>query len=220
MASQRKIPHPYYISKEKIMKNIKILFLDIGGVLLSDGWNHTSRMLAIEKFNLEPIQFQKDHSVAFPLFENGKLSLDQYLEAVIFNVNRNFTKKDFSDFMFSRTSQLPSFLPWLIDWKKKNNIKIFSINNEGKEFNDYRIKHFKLHDCFDAFISSCEVGFSKPDPSIFKLALGIAQEEAQNCLYFDDRAIHVAIAKQLGLNAYVHQNFEQSKLILESINKS
>ncbi len=199
------------------MSEIKILFLDIGGVLLSDGWNHTSRMKAIEKFGLEPIQFQKDHAVAFPLFENGKLNLDQYLNAVIFNIDRTFTKEEFTAFMFSRTQQLPNFLPWLIDWKKRTGIKIFSINNEGKEFNDYRIKKFNLHQCFDAFISSCEVGYSKPDPSIFKLALGIVQEEPQNCLYFDDRAIHVAIAKEMGINAHVHQGFEQSKTILESI---
>ncbi|RZL48829.1 MAG: HAD family phosphatase [Pedobacter sp.] len=199
------------------MNTIKLLFLDIGGVLLSDGWNHRSRMQAIEKFGLEPIQFQKDHSVAFPLFENGKLTLDQYLESVVFNIKRDFSKQEFSDFMFSRTTELPGFLPWLIDWKKQTGIKIFAINNEGKEFNDYRIKTFGLHRVFDAFISSCEVGFSKPDPCIFRLALGIAQEEAQNCWYFDDRAIHVAIAKQLGLNAYVHQSFEESKSILESI---
>ncbi|MBB2145062.1 HAD-IA family hydrolase [Pedobacter sp. LMG 31464] len=202
------------------MATIKLLFLDIGGVLLSDGWNHTARMQAVEKFGLEPIQFQKDHAVAFPLFENGKLSLDQYLDSVIFNIDCPFSKEEFKQFMFSKSEQLPHFLPWLIEWKKKNNIKIFSINNEGKEFNDYRIKKFGLHECFDAFISSCEVGFSKPDPSIFKLALGIAQEEPQNCLYFDDRAIHVAIAKQMGFNAHVHKSFEQSKLILESINKS
>lgn len=199
------------------MEPIKLLFLDIGGVLLSDGWNHTSRMEAISHFHLEPIQFQKDHAVAFPLFENGKLTLDQYLESVIFNIERQFTKQEFADFMFAKSTQLPNFLPWLIEWKKKNNIKIFSINNEGREFNSYRIKKFGLHQCFDAFISSCEVGFSKPDPSIFKLALGIAQEEPQHCLYFDDRAIHVAIAKQLGLQAHVHQSFEQTKTILESI---
>lgn len=202
------------------MKNIKLLFLDIGGVLLSDGWNHKARMQAIDQFGLEPIQFQKDHAVAFPLFENGKLNLEQYLDSVIFNVDRSFSKQEFSEFMFSKSEQLPQFLPWLIDWKKKTGIKIFSINNEGKEFNDYRIKKFGLHECFDAFISSCEVGYSKPDPSIFKLALGIVQEEPQNCLYFDDRAIHVAIAKQMGINAHVHHSFEQSKTILESINKS
>jgi len=199
------------------MNNIKLLFLDIGGVLLTDGWNHRSRMHAVEKFGLESIQFQKDHSVAFPLFENGKLTLSQYLDAVIFNVERSFSKEEFREFMFSKSAVLPDFLPWLIDWKKKNNIKIFSINNEGKEFNDYRIQHFNLHEVFDAFVSSCEVGFSKPDPSIFKLALGIAQEKPENCLYFDDRAIHVAIAKQMGLNAFVHKEFEESKKILESI---
>lgn len=202
------------------MNNINVVFLDIGGVLLSDGWNHSSRMEAIEKFNLSPIQFQKDHSVAFPLFENGKLTLDQYLDALVFSEERSFSKADFKEFMFSKSVQLPDFLPWLIDWKHKHQVKIFSINNEGKEFNDYRIKNFDLHQCFDAFISSCEVGFSKPDPSIFKLALGIAQEEPQNCLYFDDRAIHVSIAKQMGINAHVHKNFNESKLILENIIKS
>lgn len=202
------------------MNKIKLLFLDIGGVLLSDGWNHSSRMQAIEKFGLEPVTFQKDHAVAFPLFENGKLTLEQYLNSVVFNVDRSFSKKEFSDFMFSKSEQLPLFLPWLIEWKKKSKLKIFAINNEGREFNDYRIKKFGLHQCFDAFISSCEVGFSKPDPCIFNLALGIAQEAPHHCLYFDDRAIHVAIAKQMGIQAYVHQSFEQSKLILESINTS
>ena len=199
---------------------IKLLFLDIGGVLLSDGWNHKSRMHAIKVFGLDSIQFQKDHAVAFPLFENGKLTLSQYLDTVIFNEERSFSKDEFRKFMFSKSTQLPDFLPWLIEWKKKTKMKIFSINNEGKEFNDYRIKQFKLHDCFDAFVSSCEVGFSKPDPCIFKLALGIAQEDPKHCMYFDDRAIHVAMAKELGINAHLHRSFEESKGILENIAKS
>jgi len=219
MASQRKIPRAHYLSAEKIM-GIKLLFLDIGGVLLSDGWNHQARAEAAERFNLQLIQIEKDHAVAFPLFENGKITLDQYIDSVIFNEERNFSKAELKDFMFSKSTQLPDFLPWLIEWKKKHQFKIFAINNEGKEFNDYRIKKFGLHQCFDAFISSCEVGFSKPDPAIFKLALGIAQEEANNCLYFDDRAIHVSMAKQLGINAHLHQNFTKTKEILESINKS
>lgn len=220
MAGQREIPCTYYLSGEKIMKEIKLLFLDIGGVLLSDGWNHKARMEATEKFGLEPIQLEKDHAVAFPLFENGKLSLEQYLDSVIFNKERAFSKDEFRAFMFSKSTELPHFLPWLIDWKQKNNIRIFAVNNEGKEFNDYRIDKFGLDRCFDAFISSCEVGFSKPDPCIFKLALGIAHVAPEHCLYFDDRAIHVAIAKQMGINAFVHQGFEQSKTILESINQS
>lgn len=197
-------------------QTIKHLFLDIGGVLLSDGWNYRSRREAIERFGLEPVQFQKDHAVAFPLFENGKLTLSQYLEAVVFHVDRSFSQEEFMEFMFAKSQALPLFLPWLIDWKAKNNIKVFSINNEGKEFNDYRIKQFKLHQCFDAFISSCEVGISKPDPAIFKLALGIAQVESHESLYFDDRSIHVAIAKQLGIHAFVHEGFEQTKAILEN----
>lgn len=202
------------------MKDIKLLFLDIGGVLLSDGWNHKARMEAVERFGLDPIPFEKDHSVAFPLFENGKLNLEQYLDSVIFNKPRSFSKADFREFMFSKSTLLPHFLPWLIEWKQKNKIRVFAVNNEGKEFNDYRIDKFGLDQLFDAFISSCEVGYSKPDPCIFRLALGIAHVAPAHCLYFDDRAIHVAIAKQLGIKAFVHEGFEQSKKILESINQS
>ena len=91
------------------MNKIKLLFLDIGGVLLSDGWNHPSRMQAVEKFGLESIQFQKDHAVAFPLFENGKLTLSQYLDAVVFNVERTFTKTEFTAFMFSKSNNCQNF---------------------------------------------------------------------------------------------------------------
>lgn len=202
------------------MKDIKLLFLDIGGVLLSDGWNHQARMEAVDRFGLDPIPFEKDHSVAFPLFENGKLNLEQYLDSVVFNKPRSFSKADFRAFMFSKSTLLPHFLPWLIEWKQKSQIRVFAVNNEGKEFNDYRIDKFGLDQLFDAFISSCEVGYSKPDPCIFKLALGIAHVEPKHCLYFDDRAIHVAIAKQMGIHAFVHEGFEQSKTILESINQS
>lgn len=108
-------------------------------------------------------------------------------------------------------------LQWLIEWKKSNpGFRIISINNEGKELNDYRIKKFKLHRCFDAFISSCEVGMRKPDPGIFKLAMGVAQVSAQHCYYFDDRIMLVEAANRAGMQAYHHTDFDSTKKIIES----
>jgi putative hydrolase of the HAD superfamily len=120
--------------------------------------------------------------------------------------------------MYSRSRELPGTLAWLIQWKQQHpNIKLASINNEGKELNDYRIAKFNLHQCFDAFISSCQVGMRKPDPGIFKLAMGIMQVQPEQCMYFDDRLILVEAAQRLGIQGYHHQQFEFTKKIIEDV---
>ncbi|MDQ6843289.1 MAG: HAD-IA family hydrolase [Bacteroidota bacterium] len=198
------------------MGNYKILFSDIGGVLLSNGWGHESRAMAAKKYKLDYEEMDALHHFIFNVFEIGKVSLDDYLDTVVFNHPRNFFREDFKDFMFAQSVLLPQMLPWLIEWKKTHTqLKIISINNEARELNNYRIKTFKLHDFFDAFVSSCEVGMRKPDPGIFKLALGIAQAEPHECLYFDDRIMLVEAARKEGIHAYHHESFEATRQIIE-----
>ena len=120
--------------------------------------------------------------------------------------------------MFSQSQELPNTLPWMIGWKNRHeNIKVISINNEPKELNEYRIRKFKLHDFFDAFVSSCEVGMRKPDPGIFLLALGIAQAKPEECIYFDDRIMLVEAAKKVGIRAFLHKDFKTTRKIIETL---
>ena len=199
------------------MKNsYKILFSDIGGVLLSNGWGHLSRMAAAEKYGLNYTEMDELHHFIFNVYEIGKVTLDEYLDTVIFHQPRSFSREEFKDFIFKQSVQLPDMLPWLVRWKNAHpQIKIISINNEARELNNYRIRTFNLHDFFDAFVSSCEVGMRKPDPGIFRLALGIAQAEPHECLYFDDRPMLVEAAKKEGIHAYHHDSFEGTKKIIE-----
>lgn len=199
-------------------KKIKILFSDIGGVLLTNGWPHQSRMAAAEKFNLDYDEMNILHDFIFNVYEIGRITLDDYLNTVVFNKDRDFTKEEFKQFMFAQSQQLPDILPWIIDWKRKHeNIKIISMNNEPRELNQYRIKKFRLHDFFDAFVSSCEVGMRKPDPGIYLLGLGIAQAKPEECIYFDDRIMLVEAARKVGIQAFHHADFENTKKIIESI---
>lgn len=196
----------------------KILFSDIGGVLLSNGWGHKSRMAAAERFGINYEEMNKLHEFIFNVFEMGKIPLDVYLDTVVFNVPRNFSREEFKDIMFSSSTQLPDMLPWLTDWKKSHEyMKVISINNEARELNQYRINTFNLHNFFDAFVSSCEVGMRKPDPGIFNLALGIAQVRPEECLYFDDQPMLVEAAKKTGIHAYHHQSFEGTQKIFASL---
>lgn len=201
------------------MKNlpIKILFFDVGGILLTNGWGHQSRELAAKQFGLNYAEVNELHNFIFNVYEIGSITLDDYLDTVIFTEERDFTREDFKRFMFEQSVELPDMLAWLKEWKKDCGFRIISINNEGKELNDYRVQKFKLHDCFDAFVSSCEVGMRKPDPGIFKLAMGIAQISEKQCVYFDDRIMFVNTAQKLGIKAYQHVTFEKTKQILETL---
>ncbi len=196
----------------------KILFCDIGGVLLSNGWGHESRQAASRKFGLDYEEINILHNFIFNVYEIGKITLDEYLDIVIFHRPQKFSRKVFKNFMLSQSVQLPDMLPWLIRWRKKHpHLKVISINNEARELNEYRINQFGLHRFFDAFVSSCEVGMRKPDPGIFQLALGIAQCPAAECLYFDDREMLMEAAKKEGIDAHHHVSFDQTKKLLEGL---
>ncbi|MBB6112748.1 HAD family hydrolase [Mucilaginibacter lappiensis] len=199
--------------------NIKILFFDVGGILLTNGWGRDSRKLACEKFGLDHAEVNELHNFIFNVYEIGSITLDQYLDTVVFNHPRDFVREDFKEFMFSQSVELGETLAWLKEWKKDCGFRIISLNNEGKELNDYRVKKFKLHDCFDAFVSSCEVKMRKPDPGIWQLAMGIAQVSPQQCVYFDDRIMFVNTAQKLGIRAFQHTDFETTKKILEDLKK-
>ena len=197
--------------------DLRILFFDIGGILLTNGWGHESRKEASVKFGLDYEEVNVLHNFVFNVYEIGSITLDEYLDVVIFNHPRDFTREDFKEFIYSQSKELPEMLAWLKEWKKDCGFRVISINNEGKELNDYRVEKFKLHLCFDAFISSCEVKMRKPDPGIFKLAMGIAQVSPEQCVYFDDRIMFVHTAQKLGIRAFQHTSFEDTKNTLEQL---
>ncbi len=195
----------------------KTVFLDVGGVLLTNGWDHTIRRKAAQQFHLNFEEMDALHQFIFNVYEIGKITLDQYLDFVVFNQPRKFDHQQFKEFMYAQSAELPDTLQWLIKWKKQTRHRIISINNEGKELNNYRVAKFRLRDCFDAFVSSCDVGMRKPDPGIFLMALGVAQAKAEDCIYFDDRPMVVAAAATLGIQAFQHKGFENTKNILENL---
>jgi putative hydrolase of the HAD superfamily len=197
----------------------KILFFDIGGVLLSNGWGHESRQAAARHFDFDYTEMNYLHEFIFNVYEIGSINLEEYLDTVLFYRHRNFSKKEFIDFMYAQSVQLPNMLNWLVEWRvvHGDRFRFISINNEGRELNEFRIKKFRLHDCFDAFVSSCEVGMRKPDPGIFRLAMGIAQASPAQCIYFDDRIILVDAASRLGIESYQHKDFETTKSFLEGL---
>ena len=186
---------------------ITTLFLDIGDVLLSNGWGHESRKAAAKSFDLDYDEMQSRHRLFMATFEEGKISLNEYLDRVIFYIERRFTPKEFREFMFAQTNTDMQVIELIRQLKKKYHLKIVVVNNEARELNDYRINKFQLNQFVDFFISSCFVHIRKPDADIFRLALDIAHVLPENVLYIDDTQMFVDIARDLGIRSITHVDY-------------
>ena len=186
---------------------ITTLFLDIGDVLLSNGWGHESRKAAAKSFDLDYDEMQSRHKLFMATFEEGKITLNEYLDRVIFYMERRFTPKEFSEFMFAQTNTDMQIIELIRQLKKKYHLKIVVVNNEARELNDYRINTFHLNQFVDFFISSCFVHIRKPDADIFRLALDIAHVLPENVLYIDDTQMFVDVSRDLGIRSITHVDY-------------
>jgi putative hydrolase of the HAD superfamily len=190
------------------------IFTDIGGVMLTNGWDRNGRIKAIKQFNLDPVETEERHHLTFDTYESGKISLDEYLKRVVFYKKRSFTVTSFRKFMFDQSKPFPDMLKLIRGIKEKYGIKIAVVSNEGRELNDYRIATFRLNEFVDFFISSCFVHFRKPDADIFKVALDIAQVSADKVIYIEDRPMFVEVAEGLGIRGIQHRDFSSTARIL------
>ena len=195
----------------KRSKEIKTLFLDIGGVLLTDGWQCDSRKLAAKAFRLDFSEMEERHHMVFDTYEEGKLTLEEYLAWVVFYKKRPFTRKKYQEFMFARSKPYPEMIELVRQLKAKYGLKIIVLSNEARELNAYRIHQFKLDEFVDAFVSSCFVHLRKPDADIFRLALDIAQTPAQQIVYIENTAMFVEIAESMGIQAILHKDCRSTR---------
>ncbi|CCH51480.1 putative hydrolase of the HAD superfamily [Fibrisoma limi BUZ 3] len=196
---------------------IKALFLDIGGVLLTNGWDRDARRRAADLFGLDHDELNERHHLTFDTYEEGKLSLDDYLKRIVFYEERSFSELEFTRFIMEQSQPFPDMIQLISQLKQRHGLKLLAVNNEGREINEYRIKQFGLDKFIDAFVSSCYVHFRKPDTDLFRLALDVAQVDPQQVVYIDDRRMFVEVARSMGMNCLHHTSYESTVQVLANL---
>jgi len=194
----------------KSVFSITTLFLDIGGVLLNDGWDHHARKRAATKFKMKWAEMEERHRQAFDTYEVGKLSVQEYLDLTVFHQKRSFPRSQFREFMFTQSEPNPQMIKLARNLKAKYGLKIVVVSNEARELNAYRIRKFKLGEFVDSFISSCFVHIRKPDADIFRLSLDIAQVRPQQVIYIDNTPMFVNVAEGLGIRSILHTDYRST----------
>jgi putative hydrolase of the HAD superfamily len=178
--------------------------------LLTDGWDHQARKRAATNFKLAFAEMEERHHMTFETFEDGKLTLDEYLGLVVFYQKRPFTRAQFRRFTFAQSKACPGMIELFAQLKARHGLKIIALSNEARELNAYRIRTFKLNALMDAFVSSCFVQIRKPDAAIFRLALDVAQVPARQIVYIDNTPMFVQIAEGLGIRSILHTDYEST----------
>ncbi len=202
------------------MPAIRAIFWDVGGVLLTNAWDRTERTAALEHFQLDQEEFRDRHEMVVSSFERGKITLDEYLDRTVFYRTRGFTRDAFRDYMFSLSKPFPEVLEFARALAASDKYFMGTINNESRELNYDRIEKFGLRRIFRLFVSSCFVGFRKPERDIYRLALETTQFPAEQCCFIDDRALNLECAAKLGMQTIEMNELEQLQADLAKLNVS
>ena len=199
------------------MARITTLFWDIGGVVLTNGWDRNSRKEAGEAFDLDWDDFQDRHELSFPAFDAGQLSLNDYLDRTLFYRPRKFTREEFTAFMFAQSKEFPEVRAILDRCVAANRYFVGAINNEPLELNQYRIEAFQLRRSFQVFFSSCYIHSRKPEEGIFRVALAVTQRKPEECVFIDDRPLNLEAPRRLGMAVIHHQSPDQLRAELRNL---
>lgn len=199
------------------MANITTIFSDVGGVLLTNGWDRTSRHKLVEKFNLDMGEFGDRHELVSTALETGKLDMDHYLDRTVFYKPRTFGRDEVKAFMFAQSQPMPESLEFIARLAQTRKYLMTTLNNESTELNQHRINQFSLRNYFSAFFSSCYLGVMKPDEAIYVLSLELTQRPPEECVFIDDRALNLECARWHGMHTIKFQNVHQLETDLHAL---
>ena len=193
------------------MSHIASIFFDVGGVLLTNAWDHAERGQGLARFKIDSAEFQPAHQEVVEKFECGEITLDEYLGHTVFSRPRSFSPEEFKSYMFSLSQPLSGRLELAKSLAKSGKYFMGTINNESRELNSYRIRTFGLKELFQVFVTSCYVGVRKPEEGIYRCALELTQREPEECCFIDDREENLQPAAKLGMRVIQARSTEQIK---------
>src|SRR5215813_13159691 len=123
---------------------IKALFLDVGGVMLTNGWDRKVRSALADHFKLDLADFEARHHLTFDTYESGKISFDIFLNRTVFYKHRDFTHADFKKYVSDLTKPLPGMIRLCKEIKAKNNRTVAVVSNVGRDLTHHRVHKFGL----------------------------------------------------------------------------
>jgi putative hydrolase of the HAD superfamily len=196
-----------------------VILFDVGGVLLTNGWDRCERSVVLDEFHLDHAEFEARHLKANDAWERDAITARQYLDATVFYELRSFTYGNFLQAMFAVSAPLPNgALGILQELAASGKYMLGTLNNEARETNEYRLARYEISKCIDVAFSSCYVGLRKPEPAMYRRALDILGRPGDRVLFIDDRQENVAGAEAAGMKGLRFDGADRLRRDLELLN--
>jgi putative hydrolase of the HAD superfamily len=195
-----------------------VILFDVGGVLLSNGWDHSERAQVLERFQLDAAEFESRHQASYCDWDRGTISAEEYMDATVFYQPRGFYPDQFFAAICAQSRLLPNgALGILQELSASNKYLVGALNNEARETNKYRFDCFGLGKLFQVALTSSYLGTRKPEPAIYQQTLDILGRPAERILFIDDRQENVDAAEAFGIKALRFDGAEVLRRDLESL---
>lgn len=192
-------------------------FFDVGGVLATNGWDRNDRREASAHFGIDHDDYTQRHDEIVESFEQGRLTLDQYLDRTVFIRPRSFTPEDFKKFMYQQSKPFPDSLAVARELSATKSVRMCVASNESEELSRYRMRLFGLTEIFDTFLASCWIGVRKPAPDFYERCVEISAGRAERSVFIDDRDENIAGAAAYGFKVILFQSAEQLRRDLAAV---
>jgi HAD superfamily hydrolase (TIGR01509 family) len=181
---------------------METVFFDLGGVLLTNGWDANQRASVLAKFDVPLGPYEARHDAANYFWERGLETARWFFDQTVFDEPRPFTFEDLWPEVEKQSAVLhPEVYATLHRLRQAGRYKVATLNNESRELNDYRVRAFNLRSYFDFFICSGYVREMKPHADIYRSALEISGTPAARSVFIDDKEENCAAARNLGMKS-------------------
>ena len=200
--------------------SIRTLFWDMGGVLLTNGWDRQQRARVLGRLGVDLQAYEEAHERANASWERGWISAEEFfLETVLrLNPRLDLTFDVLWPQVCAESKVLhPECLDMLAELKRSGRWRLATLNNESCELNEYRLDAFKLRSLFDYFICSAYVHETKPMAGIYQAAIDISGFRPATALLIDDKEENCAAARALGMQAILFESPAQLDAALAGV---
>jgi HAD superfamily hydrolase (TIGR01509 family) len=182
--------------------SIRTIFWDVGGVLLTNGWDHGQRTRVLGRLGVDLEAYEEVHERANYYWERGLITAKDFFGQTVLGANPELTFDVLWPQVCAESKVLhPECLDLLAELKDQGKYRLATLNNESRELNEYRLDAFKLRTLFDYFICSGYVHEMKPAEGIYRSAIDISGFDARTGLFIDDKEENCEAARAVGLNA-------------------
>jgi putative hydrolase of the HAD superfamily len=184
---------------------IKFIVFDLGGVVFSsDGASYEGREKLAEKFGIDKNKLHEFWFKKKNLLITGKMPEEEFLKEIV-RLSKKKTSIEELKRILRDENKIDKDMINLLN-KLKENYSLAVLNNEIKELNEDRIDKFNLREYFKLIISSCDVGFAKPDSEIYRILLNKINARPEEIVFIDNRIENLAPAEKLGIKTHLFEN--------------